>query len=66
MKRVLDISAQTVIGIGILASFSLYMVIGGVLGALLIPYNIARIVTWILEKMVEGVAFVLAVVEDWV
>lgn len=66
MKRVLDISAQTVIGIGVIASFALYMVIGGVLGALLVPYNIARVVTWILEKMVEGVAFILALVEDWV
>ncbi|MFM0263280.1 hypothetical protein [Paraburkholderia sediminicola] len=64
LERLGEAAAQSAIGIAILIAFCICLMLTFIMGVLLIPYNSARVIAWIFEKLLDALAFIIASIED--
>lgn len=64
LDRLAEMAIRSTLGIALIFALFGTLFLACIIGALLIPYNIARIIAWILEKAIDLIAFVINSIEQ--
>lgn len=64
LDRLAEMSIRGALGMALIVALMGTLLLLCIMGALLIPYNIARFIAWVFEKMIDGIAFIVSSIEN--